>query len=99
MFDISADRRIERFLERLSREDKARINRTIQLYKASGFLLDERYLKKLTKLIWELRPGRVRLLFGIVNNKAIVVNAFIKKTKKTPKREIELALERLKRYV
>lgn len=99
MFKVSSDKRIEKFLERLSAEDKARINRTVQLFKDKGFSLDERYLKKLNKLIWELRPGRIRLLLGIVSNEAIVVNAFIKKTQKTPKREIDLALERLRKYL
>lgn len=99
MFKVSADKRIEQFLERLSKEDKARVNRTVQLFKDKGFLLDERYLKKLNKVIWELRPGRIRLLLGIVSNEAIVVNAFMKKTQKTPKKEIDLATTRLRRYL
>ncbi|MEK7092627.1 MAG: type II toxin-antitoxin system RelE/ParE family toxin [Patescibacteria group bacterium] len=99
MFNISADKRIEQFLEKLPRENRARVNKTVQLFKDKGFLLDERYLKKLTKSIWELRPGRIRLLFGMINNEAMVVNAFVKKTQKTPKREIDLALQRLRRYV
>lgn len=44
MLKVSADKRIEQFLERLSEEDKARVNRTVQLFKDKGFLLDERYL-------------------------------------------------------
>lgn len=99
MLKVSADKRIEQFLERLSKEDKARVNRTVQLFKDKGFLLDERYLKKLSKLIWELRSGRIRLLFGIASNEAIVVNAFMKKTQKTPKKEIDLAITRLRRYL
>ncbi|HBQ50929.1 TPA: type II toxin-antitoxin system RelE/ParE family toxin [Candidatus Daviesbacteria bacterium] len=99
MMKVSADKRIEQFLGKLPKEDKARVNRTVQFFKDKGFLLDERYLKKLTKSIWELRPGRVRLLFGVVNDEAVVVNGFIKKTQKTPKKEIDLALNRIKKYL
>lgn len=99
MFIVEADKRIEQFLERLSIGDKARVGRTVQLFKDKGFLLDERYLKKLSKLIWELRPGRIRLLFGVVNSEAIIVNVFMKKTQKTPKKEIDLAITRLRTYL
>ncbi len=99
MFTVAADKRIEQFLNRLSIKDKARVDRTVHLFKNKDFLLDERYLKKLSKLIWELRPGRIRLLLGIVNSEAIIVNAFMKKTQKTPKKEIDLAIARLRRYL
>lgn len=99
MIKVSADKRIEQFLKKLSKEDRARVNRTVKFFEDKGFLLDERYLKKLTKSIWELRPGRVRLLFGVVNDEAIFVNGFLKKTQKTPKKEIDLAFNRIKRYL
>lgn len=64
-----------------------------------GFALTEQHLKKLGKNLWELRAGKIRLLFGLIENSAIVVNIFLKKSQKTPKKEIELAIKRLKEYL
>lgn len=51
--------------------------------------------------LWEMRmkggDGIARALYVAVSGKRIVVvRAFVKKTQKTPRREIELALERAK---
>lgn len=96
--NVISDKRTEKFLENLTETDRARINRTVQFFEEEGFLLDTRYLKKLTSRIWELRPGRIRLLFGVVKGEAIVVNAFMKKTQKTPLKELKLAERRLTEY-
>lgn len=43
--------------------------------------------------IWELRPGKRRILFFIwKNNEIVLLHAFYKKTNKTPKKEIERAI-------
>lgn len=99
MLNVSTDLRVRKILYSFSRIDRTRIDKIINLFKDQGFLLDERYLKKLSKNIWELRPGKVRLLFGIVDNEVIIVNIFIKKTMKTPSREIKLAERRLAEYL
>jgi len=99
MIKVTADRRVEKFLEDLSEADKAKINRTIQFFEEKGFLLETKYLKKLVSKIWELRAGRVRLLFGLVGDQGVVVNGFIKKTQKTPLQEIKLAEKRLAEYL
>lgn len=98
MINITSDKRIGKFLEKLSEGDKARVNRIVQFFGEKGFLLDIRYLKKLSDKIWELRPGRIRLLFGVVGGEAIVVNAYMKKTQKTPLTELKLAERRLAEY-
>ena len=41
--------------------------------------------------------GKTTLL-GMVKDKAIIVDIFLKKTQKTPKKKIEKALRRLKEY-
>ena len=96
---VSTDRRTEKLLNRLSRPERARIARVVGLFSEKGFLLSELYLKKLTRSIWELRAGNIRLLFGIVENEAIIVNVFLKKTAKTPLKEIKLAEKRLVEYL
>lgn len=96
---INVDKRIQKDLYILSQIDKARVNKVIDLFRDKGFKLSELYLKKLSKNIWELRPGRVRILFGIIEGEAILVNVFTKKTAKTPLKELKLAEKRLIDYL
>ena len=97
--EVSNDPRVDKKIRSLTLKDSARIVRIIELFGESGFSLKDLFLKKLTRNLWELRTGRWRLLFGIVDDKAIIVNIFLKKTQKTPKKEIDLALRRLEEYL
>lgn len=57
------------------------------------------YSKQIGKGLYELRvrgSQEVRILYTFHSNKAYVVHVFVKKTQKTPHREIWLALERIK---
>lgn len=95
---VENDPRVDKIIRFLPGKESSKIVRVIELLEDNGFDLTEPYLKKLTNGLWELKTGRKRLLFGLVKNKAIIVNIFSKKTQKTPLREIELALRRLKEY-
>lgn len=56
--------------------------------------------KHLDGEIWELRPLKNRLLYAYYkNNKFIILHHFVKKTQKTPKREIEQAKRNLQDYL
>ena len=56
--------------------------------------------KHLDGEIWELRPLRNRFLYAYYkDNKFIMLHHFIKKTQKTPKREIERAKRNLQDYL
>ena len=58
--------------------------------------LREPYIKHLDGDIWELRPLRDRILFvAWSNGKFILLHHFMKKTQKTPAREIEKAKREL----
>lgn len=96
---ISADKRIKKFLYGLPKSEKAKIDKLVELFTEKSFSLSQTHLRKITKRIWELKPGNVRLLLGIVEKEAIILNAFIKKTAKTPIKEIETAEQRLKEYL
>jgi len=55
--------------------------------------------RALGKGLWEvrsdLRQGRIaRVLFCIVESRMVLLHAFVKKTQKTPQRELDLARER-----
>lgn len=47
--------------------------------------------------LWELRPGRHRVIyFYYQGNKAVLLHAFKKQSQKTPEKEIRVALQRMK---
>ncbi|MBQ8548629.1 MAG: type II toxin-antitoxin system RelE/ParE family toxin [Lachnospiraceae bacterium] len=49
--------------------------------------------------IWELRPLRDRILFaGVVDGKYVLLHQFMKKTQKTPAREIKKAKDEWKDF-
>lgn len=77
-----------------------KINDYIQALSVYGTSLNETYVKHLDGDIWELRPIRDRILFaGYVNGSYVLLHHFVKKTQKTPKREIEQAKRELADFV
>ena len=57
-----------------------------------GTRAGEPFVKHLEDNIWELRPLRDRILFAVwINESFVLLTHFVKKTQKTPKREIEKA--------
>lgn len=71
----------------------------MDLLSRNGLKLGEPYIKHLKSNIWELRPIRDRILFSFIeNNKFIILNKFIKRTQKTPNKEVEKAMNLLKGY-
>lgn len=61
-----------------------------------GTQIGEPYVKHLDGDIWELRPLRNRILFvGWANGSYVLLHHFLKKTQKTPAREIEKAKREL----
>ncbi|MBI3576698.1 type II toxin-antitoxin system RelE/ParE family toxin [Candidatus Gottesmanbacteria bacterium] len=90
--------KVEEVIHLLSKEDGSRITKVVDLFIDYRFRLTQIYLKKITKGIWELRAGRYRLLFGMIDSQAVVVNIFMKKSQKTPIQAIVLAVKRLKEY-
>ncbi len=94
---------VQEFILNQDLKTRQSIFNSLQLLSEYGYLIRPPYSKHLGDGIYELRVNGkdiiVRLLyFYLANNKAVVTNAFIKKTRKTPKREILLALERRAMY-
>ncbi len=77
-----------------------KINDYIQALSVYGTeQLSENYVKHLEEDIWELRPLRDRILFaGVVDGKYVLLHQFMKKTQKTPAREIKKAKNELKDF-
>ena len=88
----------------MSKKERSKILRNIALLERFGLSLKEPYIKSLK--IQELRELRIifsskifRLLFFHYKEKIFVIlHAFVKKTRKTPTKEIRIALERKKQY-
>lgn len=61
-----------------------------------GTQIGEPYVKHLGGGIWELRPLRDRILFvGYIDGSFVLLHSFMKKTQKTPARELEQAKQEL----
>ena len=65
-----------------------------------GTRIGEPYVKHLENDIWELRPLRNRILFFYwEDNKFVLLHHFVKKTQKTPRKEIDTAIRRKDEYL
>ncbi len=87
---------VQDFLDSLEPKLLAKTLRTVDLLEANGARLREPYSKPLKEGIFELRTKQgtdiTRVLyFFVVGKKAVLTNGFVKKTRKTPVAEIELA--------
>ncbi|MEK7521887.1 MAG: type II toxin-antitoxin system RelE/ParE family toxin [Patescibacteria group bacterium] len=89
-------RKAQEFILTLDKADRARVDRYYYLFDEYGPTLTTKYLKKLEKDIWELRPGKLRLFLIIKGNVGYVVHGIKKKTQKTPRRELELVRKRIR---
>lgn len=79
-----------------SRIKANKVNDYIEILKQYGTQAGEPYIKHLDGEIWELRPLKDRILFVVWHNGSyVLLHTFMKKTQKTPKREIERAKREL----
>lgn len=92
------------FLLSLDKKMRAKMMRTIELLATNGTDLREPYSKPLSDGIFELRAkigsdtSRV-LYFFVIGRKVILTNGFVKKTQKTPAKEIERAKQYRAEYL
>ncbi len=93
---------LEYMLELAAKNDKDsriklnKINDYIEALSQYGTQIGVPYVKHLSGDIWELRPIRDRILFvAWINGSYVLLHHFMKKTQKTPTREIEKAKREL----
>lgn len=104
--DINGKSEIQDYIINLrkkkNKDSKIKLNKiTAYLNQLSkrGVTIGKPYIKHLEDEIWELRPLRDRILFANYDqNEYILLSHFIKKTQKTPRKEIEKAKKLLKDY-
>jgi phage-related protein len=77
----------------------ARILRTVDLLEEFGVELGGEYIAHIRGKIWELRASRYRVLyFAFTGRRFVLLRAFVKKTRKTPDKEIKIAQRRQKDF-
>ena len=93
------EKSVEEFLKSLEKSSIAKATHLLDLLEKHGPFLGPPHSKKISKNLYELRiRGRqeIRIFYSFAGNKIYLLSAFQKQSRKTPKREIETAYERLK---
>lgn len=97
---VFLDDAVEAEMERQPEDIQARFKRMVLLIGEFGLQrLPPKYARHLKGRLWELRlkgkDGIARALYVTASGqRVVVVRVFTKKTQKTPRKEIELALKR-----
>lgn len=77
-----------------------KITSYLNLLSEYGIKIGEPYVKYLGNKLWELRPLKNRIIFFFFEgNTIILLHIFIKKTRKTPTKELEIAKSRMNKII
>jgi len=90
---------IDKFILSLDAKTQARVLRYLELLERYGYKLRMPYSKSLHGGIFELRitgSKHIRVIYCFHKGIIYLLHAFVKKENKIPKKEIDLAIERLK---
>ena len=90
---------IDKYLKEITKNDdknshirKRKLYEYMSVLEEFGLSAGEPYIKNIEGDLWELRPIRDRVMFLVwYDNSFIMLHHFVKKTQKTPKKEIEQA--------
>ena len=88
---------IDKFLDGLEEITRSKVSKVLHMLMMVGNDIEMPYSKSLSGGLFELRiSGKIpiRIIYCFYQNDAILLNAFIKKTDKIPKRELDLAKKR-----
>ncbi|MEK7553710.1 MAG: type II toxin-antitoxin system RelE/ParE family toxin [Patescibacteria group bacterium] len=86
------------YIDNLNNKEKAKVLKYINFLRENKGILDEPYSKHIKRKIRELRVDFVKnkhriFYFTFINKNIILLHTFLKKTNKTPLREIKKAEE------
>ena len=101
--DRNGESQVEDYINGLAakrdKDSRIKLNKIYEYIKylsEAGQSAGEPYVKHLGGEIWELRPIRDRILFAAWDGRSfILLHQFVKKTQKTPKREVDQAKRNL----
>ena len=97
---VTLDARVDAELDALPADMRARLVRISELIAAVGIEnVGMPHIRPVKQPLWEMRlsgkSGSARALYVITREtRVVILRAFVKKTRKTPRAEIELALRR-----
>jgi len=86
------------FIFSLENRLKAKVIRTLETLEEFGNIQELRetlYTKSITGKLWEIKIDNIRLFYTIKTGEIWILHGFIKKTDKTPIKEINIAKSRL----
>jgi phage-related protein len=98
------DERVQRELDDLPDDMQARFRHISKLIVDRGpFQVGMPYVRFVEQGLWEMRmkgrDGISRSMYAVeVGQLVLVLRVFVKKTEQTPRKEIEIALQRLKKW-
>ena len=94
------DGSLEEFIESLQKSTIAKVLRTIDLLEEFGPKLGMPHSKKISVHLFELRirgAQEIRIFYTFHKSQIYLLHGFIKKSERTPKKEICVALQKLKK--
>lgn len=95
----SGENPVKDFIDSLSEKQKAKIFRIFQYIESYGLQVPLPHIKKLTRPLWEIRilgHANIRIIYAVAQKDTVLLlHGFLKKTQKTPAKEISTALNRL----
>ncbi|MBI4050617.1 MAG: type II toxin-antitoxin system RelE/ParE family toxin [Candidatus Doudnabacteria bacterium] len=94
--EVRIEEQVRRLIFSVQPSTAAKIWRTIDLLKEFGQRLSMPHSKKVAYKLFELRirgQQEIRIFYCFFRGCAYLLHAFVKKSKKTPKRELEAALK------
>ncbi|SRR6266540_398934 len=97
------DKPVEEFLAGLDAAVRAKVVRTLELLRTQQ-MVPTKFWKKLSGSdLWEVRLEYAGNIYRVLaafakNNRVVLLHAFQKKSQKTPRQDMEIALQRQKRY-
>ena len=98
------DKPVDEFLAALDAAVRAKIVRALELLRTQQ-IVPAKFWKKLSGSgLWEVRVEYAGDIYRVLatfakNNRVILLHAFQKKSQKTPRQDMEIALQRQKRYL
>jgi phage-related protein len=100
-YSTGAREPVRDWLKALDKDDRVSIGNDIQTVEL-GWPMGLPVCKSMGEGLWEIRSdlieGRIaRVFFGIIHGKMVLLHGIIKKSKKTPPHDLELARNRFKK--
>ena len=96
------DASLKKFISKLQKPTIAKTLHVINLLKQFGSHLSFPHTQKINQDLHELRikgQQEVRIFYTIISNQIILIHGFIKKSNKTPKKEVDTATKKIKALI